>query len=144
MNLEKIYKYLEIDPSPVRCEYKDEQHICTNPVCTEYNEKCEYSWECCRFHKLIYEYPKIDPEAIPNNYILSIIDVLLPLGIKGIMDENKENILRCKRIEVKGKTRNEVILTLLEKLLEQNKFNKKQKEQLFYVISYIEMYQEER
>lgn len=146
MKLDKIYKYLGIDPDVKGCTCRDEEGVCQAKW--EYGgQHCfPHEYETCKQAVTWTDYPEI--EEIPDSYVFNIMDIIsiegrLEYQFFGDFEEPYTFTFGSPGIRTYGKNRTIAILRLVEKMLDMDKFNAKQKNDLFYVLSYISIYQEE-
>lgn len=104
---------------------------------------------------MIFEYCGIDRSNvsenfdinfIPDTFIFMLQDILASgklLKYRYDKDFEKPYCYACDHFECIGKTRNEALFNLLEEFCKNNLFTEEQKEELFYLISYISAYEKE-
>lgn len=144
MKLDKIYKYVGIDPDVKGCTCRNAEGI------------CEFKWEYGGMHCFPHEYETCkhavtwtdypDIEVIPDSYVFSLMDIISKHGrLEYFFLEDYEEPYNFifKDISTYGINRTIAILRLVEKMCEKDLFDAKQKNDLFYVVSYLGVYEED-
>lgn len=141
MKLDKIYKYVGIDPDVKGCTCRDEEGVCQAKW--EYGgQHCfPHEYETCKQAITWTDYPEI--EEIPDSYVFNIMDIISKQGrLEYLFLEDYEEPYNFifKDISTYGINRTIAILRLVEKMCEKDLFDTKQKNDLFYVVSYLDVY----
>ena len=142
VSLEFIYKYLGIDPIPTDCKNRDHMNICRAKGKRE-GSLCNHSWDsyCEYVDPVGYFYPEY-PEPLEISVVhLTMLENIISNGnilqYRHNKSFEKPYSYSIHGIEKIGKTRSEAILLLLEELCKQDKFTEEQKDELFYLVSYM-------
>ena len=138
MKLDKIYKYLGIDPEVKGCTCRSEDGICQAKWQYE-GQKCfPHEYETCKQAVTWTDYPEV--EEVPDSYVFGLMDIVSTVGRLEYLcfgDYEEPYTFICCGVQTYGKNRTIAILRLIEKFFDLDKFDAKQKNDLFYVMSYI-------
>lgn len=145
MKLDKIYKYLGIDPDVKGCTCRDEEGVCQAKWQYGGQHCFPHEYETCKQAVTWTDYPDINVNDIPDSYIFLLQDLLCSnriIGIRYDEDFEKPYSYNTDNLECIGKTRNEAIFVMLDVFCKNDMFTKEQKDKLFYLMSYIGEYAE--
>lgn len=136
VSLENIFKELGIDPY-FYCKYSKD-YKCTNQHSQYIGRACDGDCETCKEYTPVPDYPKIDNLS---DYYLNILMDIMANGrcVSYICNKKEEKpyVFTCEHYKGIGWTKHEAIFSLLENMLKGESFSKEEKDEIFYVVSYL-------
>lgn len=136
VSLENIYKELGIEPY-FYCKYSI-NYKCINSHSTNYEKACDGECEICDDYIPSPDYPKVDD--LSDYYLNMLVDIMANGRCISYICNKKEEkpyIFTCEHYKGIGWTKCEAIFSLLENMLKGESFSKEEKDEIFYIVSYI-------
>ena len=136
VSLENIFKELGIKPY-FYCEYSKD-YKCNNQHCSNYEKQCDGEYEICKYYSPKPDYPKVD--NLSDYYLNILIDLIANgrcISYLCKKTEEKPYILTCEHYKGIGWTKCEAMIKLLENMLKGDCFSNEEKDEIFYIVSYI-------
>lgn len=140
-SLEKLYTYIGIDPEIKSCGCNNNGY-CGLKSSPMYEDRCLPGYpEVCKDRIPIEYYPKLT--TLYDSQYLALLDVICEAGVLSLSINTVQGA-KIYRFDVdtlrtESAEKEVALLQMVEAMFEADKFNQEQKDKIFYIISYLEI-----